>query len=211
MSSPAEVLKVVSSQVKPMAQARPVVSQQKKPSLRVVENANRTFVNFAEALPVMKTLNAFELKNLPVSYEGECLSVEGSKESLDVINHIKVALRSRGFGCYALHNYVWIVPFIHPELHISDFERAKKSLPDLKGELFKKAFPDANLSAPQVLPTLNVMVMPSVQETPEPEVKLTAAVAPKPKSHALRNGLIGLGVAVVTTLVFIIKTGMSAR
>lgn len=85
--------------------------------------------------------NVQQLHQVTLNDDGEFLTCTGSKEALDLINHIKGIFRSRGFGCYALHNYVWIVPFMHTSVHIPDFERAKTVLPDLKGELLAKAFP----------------------------------------------------------------------
>lgn len=80
-------------------------------------------------------INKTALREMNIPVEGAFLPCANSKEALDVINHIKVVLRTRGFGCYALHNFVWIVPFIHREIHIPDFARAKSVLPDLKADL----------------------------------------------------------------------------
>lgn len=122
--------------VTPTAQAKPVKAT--KPPV-------------ASSAPWLQ-LNAQQLRQVTLGDDGEFLTCTSSKESLDLVTHIKGVFRSRGFGCYALHNYVWIVPFVHTSVHIPDFERAKSVLPDLKGELLAKAFPqetaDANKSEP---------------------------------------------------------------
>jgi hypothetical protein len=65
---------------------------------------------------------------------------------------MKNALRSCGFGCYALHHFVWIVPFVHSSIHVPDFQRAKVVLPDLKGELLETAFSNEATSQPKKTP-----------------------------------------------------------
>ncbi len=207
MSSPAVALKNVSGHVKKMAQTRAVI---KKPHLTLVENKDRMFATFADALPVMTTLKASELRQLPVLADGECIDLADSQKALDVIHHIKEIFRLRGFGCYVLHNYVWIVPFIHEGVRIPDFERAKKSLPDLKGDFLKKVFPTG--SASQVPPTVNVVVMSSLQETSVSESAVKPAVpANKAKSPIPRILLTLLGGFVVGALVYAAKEMMNAR
>lgn len=96
----------------------------------------------AEALSSLTKMTAYQIRQLTIHENGEFLTCSGSKEALDIVNHIKSVLRSLGFGCYALHNFIWIVPFVHESIHIPDFERAKAILPDLKADLLGKAFPD---------------------------------------------------------------------
>ncbi len=106
-------------------------------------SANKHAVKtLAESLSCLTKMTAYQIRELTLHENGEFITCSGSKEALDVVNHIKSILRSRGFGCYALHNFIWIVPFVHESIHIPDFERAKTILPDLKADLLGKAFPD---------------------------------------------------------------------
>ena len=113
----------------------------------------------ADQLSCLKNLTAEQIRSLTIHENGEFITCTGSKEALDSVNHIKSILRSRGFGCYALHNFIWIVPFVHESIHIPDFERAKAILPDLKADLLGKAFPEhvqngshlTNTSKPSIL------------------------------------------------------------
>ncbi len=124
--------------VKPTAPAKPT-------------QATKTRV--ASSAPWLK-LQAAQLRQVTLGDNGEFLTCTSSKEALDLVTHIKGVFRSRGFGCYALHNYVWIVPFVHTSVHIPDFERAKAVLPDLKGELLAKAFPQETADAKKSEPTV---------------------------------------------------------
>ncbi len=112
----------------------------------------------AECWAFVTKLNDYQLKQLRLCPEGEFYTCASSKEALDVINHLKATLRSKGFGCYALHDYVWIVPFVHQGLHLPDFARAKAVLPDFRSELVDRLDPTASQRKPRkpLLPfTLN--------------------------------------------------------
>ncbi len=118
-----------------------------------VKPTQATKTPVASSAPWLK-LQAAQLRQVTLGDNGEFLTCTSSKEALDLVTHIKGIFRSRGFGCYALHNYVWIVPFVHTSVHIPDFERAKAVLPDLKGELLAKAFPQETADAKKSEPTV---------------------------------------------------------
>lgn len=103
-------------------------------------NQAKTRKTLIDCLPYITKMNTYQLKLISINEAGEFLTCATSKVTLDVINHIKDVFRARGFGCYALHNYIWIVPFIHESLHMPDFERAKSVLPDFKADLYRKLF-----------------------------------------------------------------------
>lgn len=111
------------------------------------DESKKSTRTLADCLHFVTKLTEYQLKQMPICPNGEFHTCSTGKEALDMVNHIKSALRSKGFGCYALHNYVWIVPFVHQSLHMPDFERAKQVLPDLKSELLGKAFPDEDTSS----------------------------------------------------------------
>ncbi len=120
-------------------------SMQERLQLRANAKVNtneHSVKTLAESLSCVTKMTAYQIRQLTLHENGEFITCSGSKEALDIINHIKSILRSRGFGCYALHNFIWIVPFIHESIHIPDFEWAKAILPDLKADLLGKAFPD---------------------------------------------------------------------
>ena len=107
-----------------------------------VSTNQHTVKTLTASLSCITKMSAYQIRQLNIHENGEFITCSGSKEALDIVNHIKSILRSRGFGCYALHNFIWIVPFVHESIHIPDFERAKSILPDLKADLLGKAFPD---------------------------------------------------------------------
>ena len=89
-----------------------------------------------DAIGFLKKASAYTIEHkLIISPEGEYLRFGNAKEALDVLNHINQPLRKRGFGAYALHNALWLVPFVHSELHIPNFKKAVGSLPDHLSEI----------------------------------------------------------------------------
>ncbi len=141
------------------------------------------------------SMTAAEIQGLKISENGDFLTCSGSKEALDGVNHLKGILRSRGFGCYALHNFIWIVPFVHPSIHIPDFERAKALLPNLKADLLEKAFPN-EVAAP-------------IQSVPQ-ETELQSKPASQTKQKLVKS-LISLASAVVSGLSLLVYRAMNAR
>ena len=92
-----------------------------------------------DAVGYLHKMNSYTLEHkLKISPNGEYLRFGNAKEALDVLKYIEKSLRSRGFGVYALHNCLWIVPFVHREIHLPDFNRAKGVLPDYFKEVSSK-------------------------------------------------------------------------
>ncbi|MCW5590022.1 MAG: hypothetical protein KIT27_10245 [Legionellales bacterium] len=143
--------------------------------------------SLSESISQLTKMNAHQLRQLKIHRNGEFATCDGSKEALDIVNHVKSVLRSRGFGCYALHNHIWIVPFVHESIHIPDFEKAKTVLPDLKADLLGKAFPN------------------QVCEENVDKQKTKASLA---KSI---NSIIGLVGVLASTLTFLVYRAMNAR
>lgn len=92
-----------------------------------------------EAIGYLNKVNSYTLEHkLVISPDGEYLRFGNAKEALDALKHIEKSMRMRGFGVYALHNCLWLVPFIHQDVYLPNFQRAIKVLPDHSAELSKK-------------------------------------------------------------------------
>ena len=81
------------------------------------------------ALGAINKLDAYQLSALVIEVDGEYHKLQSAKMALDVMNHIKSALKAKGFAVYCLHNAIWVVPFIHPDIVVPDFQRAMPALP----------------------------------------------------------------------------------
>jgi hypothetical protein len=83
------------------------------------------------------TLTDEQLYQLDINPSGEyhhCTTADNAKA---VCSHIQPMLLSKGFACYVLDSSVWIVPFVHSEIHLPDFQRAKTVLPVPAEKLLK--------------------------------------------------------------------------
>tara|TARA_R110002167_G_scaffold93474_1_gene250458 strand:- start:7283 stop:7765 length:483 start_codon:yes stop_codon:yes gene_type:complete len=110
-------------------------SNQKKQSTQQEQSPK----SIQESIGFLTKLNAYTLEHkLEISPDGEYLRFGNAKEALDVLKYIEKSMRNRGFGVYALHNCLWLVPFIHRDIHLADFKRAIKVLPDHTAELTDK-------------------------------------------------------------------------
>ena len=91
-----------------------------------------------QCLGFILKMNDYQLSQLEIHSDGEYHKLASAKDALDVMNRVKAALKAKGFGIYALHNALWIVPFVHPELPtMPDFQRAFAVLPNNQIELSK--------------------------------------------------------------------------
>ena len=86
-------------------------------------------------LGFIQKLNAHQLSKLIIEPPGEYHKLPSAKVALDVMNHIKGTLKTKGFGVYCLHNGIWVVPFVHPDIVMPDFQRAWLVLPNNKAAL----------------------------------------------------------------------------
>lgn len=122
-----------SQSVQPFKSNYPSDTQAKSPSVTTLE----------KALPYILKFDANRLDKLEISESGEYHKLGSPKKAHDVIAHIKETLKEKGYGIYALHNAIWIVPFIHPDVIVPDFQKAADVLPNYREELQKVLNEDA--------------------------------------------------------------------
>lgn len=99
--------------------------EQNKTSVNTT-GATKTLKN---ALGAIKKLDAYQLSALLIEEDGEYHKLQSAKMALEVMSLIKNALKAKGFGVYCLHDAIWVVPFIHPDIVVPDFQRAMPVLP----------------------------------------------------------------------------------
>lgn len=176
--------------------ANSLEEMQKRLQLRANQNKAKVTSSApaAESVSQFTSMTTAQIRALKLSENGEFLTCSSSKEALEGVNHLKGILRSRGFGCYALHNFIWIVPFVHQSIHIPDFERAKGMLPNLKADLLEKAFPNEAALTIQSVP----------QETERKSIEKSQA------KQKLAKGLLNLTCALVSGLSFLAYRVMNA-
>jgi hypothetical protein len=83
----------------------------------------------------IENLKNTQLAKLVINSDGEYHKLESNKRAIDVMKHINSTMKTKGYGVYVLHDALWIVPFVHPEVVVADFQRAVHVLPNNKASL----------------------------------------------------------------------------
>ena len=78
----------------------------------------------------IENLKNTQLAKLVINSNGEYHKLESNKRAIDVMKYINSIMKTKGYGVYVLHDALWIVPFVHPEVVVPDFQRAMYALPN---------------------------------------------------------------------------------
>ena len=147
MSSQQRVFNAQSKQYNNVKNVKNITSQSVQPLNTHYSNDNQEqasqVLTLEKALPYILKCDANRLDKLEISESGEYHKLGSPKKAHDVITHIKETLKAKGYGIYALHNAIWIVPFIHPDVIVPDFQKAADVLPNYREELQKVLNEDA--------------------------------------------------------------------